>query len=182
VKDVFDAAEHLKTLPFVDKSRIAMLGVSWGAMVGLRSASPGFVAGVGLPRTPLSGVVGLYPACYVPPMGTSQGAELLHSDVSTPILVLMGGQDHETPPQECISRLEPLKERGAAVEWHVFPNASHCWDCSDQHNQRWNPPWAGGRSVVYLYDSKITDESAERAFEFLARHLKLEQKSPSATR
>lgn len=176
VKDVFDAAEHLKTFPFVDKSRIAMLGVSWGAMVGLLSASPSFVAEAALPGTPLSGVVSLYPGCYIPPYGTSPGGEPLRSDVSTPTLVLMGGQDNEMPPQECVSRLEPLKERGAPVEWHVFPNASHCWDCSDQHNRRWNPPWAGGRSVVYLYDSKITDESAERAFEFLSRHLKLEPK------
>ncbi len=177
VKDVFDAAEHLKTFPFVDKSRIAMLGMSWGAVVGLRSASPSFVHGSLLPGTPLSAVVSLYPACYIPPYGTSSGAELLHSDVSTPTLVLMGGQDTETPPQECVSRLELLKERGAPVEWHVFPNATHCWDCSDLHNHRLNPPWAGERSVVYLYDSKVTEESAERTFEFLSRHVKLESKN-----
>ena len=174
VKDVFDAAEHLKTFPFVDKSRIAVLGVSWGAMVGLRSASPSFVARTALPGTPLSAVVGLYPACYLPPFSTSPGGEFLHSDVSTPTLVLMGGQDNETQPQECVSRLEPLKARGAPVEWHVYTDATHCWDCSDQDNQRWNPPWAGGSTVVYRYDSKVTDESAERAFEFLSRHLKLE--------
>ena len=174
VKDVFDAAEHLKTFPFVDKSRIAVLGVSWGAMVGLRSGSPGFVAKAAPAGTPLSAVVSLYPACYLPPFGTSPGGEFLLSDVSTPTLVLMGGQDNETQPQECLSRLAPLKERGAPVEWHVFANATHCWDCSDQHHQRWNPPWAGGRSVVYLYDSRVTDESAERAFEFLSRQLKVE--------
>ena len=77
VKDVFDAAEHLKTFPFVDKSRIGMLGVSWGAMVGLRSASPGFVTRAALPGTPLSAVVSLYPACYFPPFGTSPGGEIL---------------------------------------------------------------------------------------------------------
>ena len=130
-------------------------------MVGLRSASPGFVEQVALPASPLSAVVSLYPACYMPPFGSmTSGAEILRSDVSTPTLILMGGQDNELPPQECINRLETLKERGAPVEWHVFPNATHCWDCSDQHNQRWSPPWAGGRSVVYLYDSKVTDESA----------------------
>jgi dienelactone hydrolase len=176
VKDVFDATEHLKTFPFVDKSRIAMLGVSWGAMIGLRAASPTFVTRIGLPAPPVSAIVSLYPGCYFSPFGAMPGGVVLPSDVSTPTLVLMGGQDNETPPQECISRLEPQKERGAPVEWHVFPGATHCWDCSDAHNQRWNPPWAGGRSVVYLYDSKVTAESAERAFEFLARHLKLEPK------
>ncbi len=178
VKDVFGAAEHLKTFPFVNKSQIAMLGLSWGAMVGLRSASPGFLAQVGLPESPLGAVVSLYPACYIPPFGTiTTGTEILHPDLATPTLVLMGGQDNELPPQECIGRLEALKARGAPVEWHVFPNATHCWDCSDQHNQRWNPPWAGGRSVVYIYDSKVTDESAERAFGFLAQRMKLEPKN-----
>ena len=177
VKDVFDAAAHLATFAFVDKSRIAMLGVSWGGMVGLRAASPSFVAGAaGLPGTPLRAVVSLYPACYLPPFGTSPGGEFVHPDLSTPTLVLLGGEDNETLPQECISRLEPLKERRAPVEWHVFPNASHCWDCSDQNQQRWNPPWAGGRSVVYRYDSEVTNQSADRAFEFLSRQLKIEPK------
>ena len=173
---MFDAAEHLKTFPFVDKSRIAMLGVSWGAMVGLRATSPSFVTRIGLPGTPVNAVVSLYPACYLAPFGTSPGGEILPKDVTSPLLVLMGGQDTEMPPPECISRLEPQKERGAPVEWHVFPRATHCWDCSDQNNQSWNPPWAGGRTVVYFYDSKVTDESAERAFEFLSRRLKLEPK------
>jgi hypothetical protein len=35
--------------------------------------------------------------------------------------------------------------------------------------QRWSPPWAGGHEVIYLYDGKITDESAERAFDFLSK-------------
>jgi dienelactone hydrolase len=92
------------------------------------------------------------------------------------MLVLMGGQDTETPAEPCVSSLQPLKERNAPVEWHVFPTATHCWDCSDQNGQRWSPPWAGGRSVIYLYDDKVTDESAERAFEFLGRHLKIESR------
>jgi dienelactone hydrolase len=175
VKDLFDAAEHLRTFPFVDKSRIAVLGMSWGAMRGLEAASPSFVARAGLPPATLSAVVSLYPACHIPAFGSRPaGVDILQPDVATPTLVLMGGQDHETPPEHCISRLEALKERGAPVEWHVFPNATHCWDCSDQHNQRRAPPWAGGRSVVYLYDAKVTDESADRAFDFLSRHLHVE--------
>lgn len=176
VKDVYDAAQHLKTFPFVDKSRIAMLGVSWGGMVGLRAASPSFVTGSGLPGTPVDAIVNLYPACVLPPFGTFPGAEILPPDVSTPTLVLLGGKDTELPPHECISRLELQKARGAPVELHVYPGATHCWDCSDQHNQTWSPPWAGGRTVVYVYDSKVTGESAQRAFEFLSRRLRLELK------
>jgi hypothetical protein len=34
-----------------------------------------------------------------------------------------------------------------------------------------------GQTTVYLYDAKVTDESAERAFGFLSQRLKLESKN-----
>lgn len=174
VKDVLQAADQLRAFPFVDKSRVAMIGVSWGAIVGLATASPAYVAGssgyVG-PAAHLDAVVSLYPLCR-----STQGAELVQPDTSTPTLVLMGGQDTETPAEPCVNALQPLRERNAPVEWHVFPTATHCWDCSDQNGQRWSPPWAGGRAVIYLYDGKVTEESADRAFDFLSRHLKTEPK------
>ena len=83
----------------------------------------------------------------------------------------MGGRDTETPGDACVSGLQSLKERNAPVEWHVFPTATHCWDCRDQHGQRWNPHPRAGREVVYLYDANITSESANRTFDFLSRHL-----------
>ena len=93
------------------------------------------------------------------------------SALATPTLLLMGERDTETPPEECMGRLKSLNERNAPVEWHVFKDATHCWDCSDSHNHRWTPPWAGGRSVQYLYDRTITEEATDRAFAFLAHQL-----------
>ncbi len=172
VKDLLDASAHLKTFAFVDKSKIATIGFSWGAMVGMMAGSPSYTAEAAPALAPVAATVALYPACYIAPFGTLQGNEYLRGDISTPTLLLLGGQDTETPPSECTSRLAPLKERSAPVESHIYADATHCWDCSDQHNQRWNPPWAGGRPVVYLYSSKTTDDSADRAFEFLQRRLK----------
>lgn len=86
-------------------------------------------------------------------------------------LVLMGGQDTDSLAEICLSRLQKLKERSAPAEWHVFKDATHCWDCSDQHNHRWTPPWAEGRSVVYLYDSAVTAQSVDLVFEFFGRRL-----------
>ena len=172
VKDVLDASAHLRTFAFVDKSKIATIGFSWGAMVGMMAASPSFAAQAAPALAPVAATVALYPACFIAPFGASQGSEYLRSDISTPTLLLLGGQDTETPPSECDSRLAPLKERNAPVEAYTYADATHCWDCSDQHNQRWSPPWAGGRQVVYLYNSKVTDDSADRAFEFLQRRLK----------
>lgn len=166
VKDVHDAAAHLRTLPFVDGARIGHIGMSWGAMVGLLAASPGYAgpytAGV---RGPAA-VVGLYPGCVGGP-----GFEFVRPDLATPTLVLLGGQDTETPAERCVRQLTAARARGAPVEWHVYPAATHCWDCRDAHGYRWSPPWAEGREVVYLYDDAITDDAADHAFEFLARRL-----------
>jgi len=59
VKAVLQAADHLKTLPFVDKSRVAMIGMSWGGIVGLSVASPAYVANAAVPGARLDAVVGL---------------------------------------------------------------------------------------------------------------------------
>lgn len=171
VKDVLDAGAHLATLPFVDKSRIGMIGFSWGAMAGMLAGSPAYVADVAPARERLVAAVALYPSCHIGPFGTFPGNEYLRPDVATPTLLLLGEKDTESPPEECTSRMAVQKERGNPVEVVVFKDATHCWDCSDQHNQRRTPPWAAGREVVYLYDSKVTGESVERAFEFLGRRM-----------
>lgn len=171
VKDVLDAAAHLKKFAFVDTSRIAAIGFSWGGMATMLAGSPGYVADAAPGQSGLAAAVTLYPACYIAPFGDFPGNEFLRQDVSTPTLLLLGGRDTETPAAECETRLPKLKERKAPVESHLFPEATHCWDCRDQHNQRWSPPWAGGRQVVYEYDEKITEESAERAFAFLGQRL-----------
>lgn len=174
VKDVLDAAAHLKTLPFVDKTKIATIGFSWGAMAGMLAGSTGYTADAAPGLDRVASAVALYPACYIGPFGSFPGNEYLRSDLATPTLLLLGEKDTETPPDECLTRTAGHKERGNPLEVHVFKAATHCWDCSDQHGQRWSPPWAGGRQVVYSYDSSITEQSVQRAFEFLGRQMKTE--------
>jgi dienelactone hydrolase len=171
VKDVLDAAAHLKTFPFVDKNRIATIGFSWGGMAAMLAGSPGYASDVapGIDRS--TAAVALYPACYIGPFGDFPGNEFLRPDLATPTLLLLGENDDETPASECLSRVPLHKERGNPLEVHVFEGATHCWDCSDQHGQRWSPPWAGGRQVVYRYDSSVTERSVNRAFEFIGRRM-----------
>lgn len=176
VKDVLDAAAHLRALPFVDKTRIATIGFSWGAMAGMLAGSRGYTLDVAPGLDRLAATVALYPACYIGPFGSFPGNEFLRSDLATPTLLLLGQNDTETPADECLSRVAVQRERDNPLEVHVFKDATHCWDCNDQHNQRWSPPWAGGRQVVYLYDDSITEQSVQRAFEFLGRRMKIESK------
>lgn len=176
VKDVLDAAAHLRTLPFIDKTRIATIGFSWGGMAGMLAGSTGYTSDVAPGLDRLAAIVALYPACYIGPFGSFPGNEFLRPDLATPTLLLLGQKDTETPADECLSRMAVHKERGNPLEVHVFQDATHCWDCNDQHNQRWSPPWAGGRMVVYQYDNSITEQSVQLAFEFLGRRMKIEPK------
>lgn len=169
VKDVLDATEHLRSLPFVIPDQIAVFGFSWGGMAGLLSASPGYVAELPTKALPPSAIVSFYAACYIGPFGDYPGNEYLREDLAAPTLVLMGETDNETPPSECVPRLEQLIKRNAPVEWKIFGDAGHSWDRTETHNVRRSPPWAKGQSVVYRYNEEVTDESTQAAFRFLAK-------------
>ena len=61
-------------------------------------------------------VVSFYPGCFTirPPVGAP--FEIVNPDIDRPLLVLMGDKDTETPPGECVSKLELARAAGAPVE------------------------------------------------------------------
>jgi len=171
VRDALQGAQHLRKLPYVDGDRIALMGFSWGAMVGLLGS--GATWGNALQAgTRFRAVVAFYPGCFDirPPSGAPY--PIVQPDIDTPLLLLMGAADTETPPQECTSRLEPLKNAGKPVDWHIYPDATHCWDC--QNLDRLRKTDFRGTAVEYRYNKDVSRDSAERAFEFF--HQALEAK------
>lgn len=166
VKDALQAAEHLRKFDFVDKRRIAHAGYSWGAMVGVLASSKLWGESLA-PGERFAAAVAFYPGCFTIKPKTAPQFEIARPDIDRPLLVLMGTDDTETPPADCTSRLEPVKARGAPVEWHVYPNATHCWDCSSLNN--FSKVDFRGNRVTYRYDKEITADSARRMFEFLEK-------------
>ena len=168
VKDALQAADHLRTLDYVDKKRIALAGYSWGAMVGVLASSKQWGTTLG-PGGRFAAVVSFYPGCFTirPPAGNPY--EIVNDDIDQPLLVLMGEKDTETPPSDCVSRLEAARAAGAPVEWHVYPGITHCWDCENLNG--FSKVDGRGNRVVYYYDGSATQDSARRMFEFLQRTL-----------
>jgi len=164
-KDALQAAAHLRTLPFVDGKRVALAGYSWGAMVGLLASSPSAVPSVSTPR--FAAIVSFYPGCFN--LRTPSGApfELVRPDLDTPLLVLMGAQDTETPADECMQKLQPIQAKGAALQLHVYPDATHCWDC--KHLDGFSKTDARGNRVRYQYSEDVTADSRKRMFEFFSK-------------
>jgi hypothetical protein len=63
--------------------------------------------------------------------------------------------------------LGAAKAAGSPVEWHVYPNGTHCWDCKDLKG--FSKVDVRGRHVAYRYDVSLTSDSGRRLFQFLER-------------
>lgn len=170
-KDVYQAADHLATLPFVNAKKIVFAGYSFGGMIGVAAASAHWQQSL-LAKTPLAAIASIYPACrtFVPIANPSMRYEAVMSDISTPTLVLMGELDVETPPSECVPKLQKAKDKGAPVQWHVYPSIGHCWDCKNLNG--YTKVDIRGTQVTYTYDAAITADTSERIFAFFKAQLK----------
>lgn len=147
--DAFAALRYLRTLPFVDPSRIFLVGQSNGGSVALLAAEEGVARRFNGGRPGFAGVVALYPWCGA--FGRT------HIHLESPALVLVGGQDDWTPPHECLR----FRSSGAPVEVRLFENAAHSFDVLTPRH----------RYLGYLlgYDHEATTESRRLMIDFFGR-------------
>lgn len=166
IRDALQAAEHLQKFDFVDGKRIALAGYSWGAMVSVMASSARW-SGNALPGRRFAAAVAFYPGCFTIRPPSLAAYEIVQPDIDRPLLVLMGQKDAETPADECVAKLTTAKADGAPVEWHVYPQATHCWDCRSLDG--FSKKDMRGNSVIYRYSVEYTADSLQRMFGFLDR-------------
>lgn len=147
--DAYAALAHLAAQPYVDKSRIFIAGYSWGAFVAQLASSPQAAHAVGSTLR-FRAAVANYGNCDA---GTFPR---LVRDVDHPLLMLMGGDDRETPSAGCFPLLDEMKAAGAPVQWHVYPRASHAWDKQ------------GYAASGYVYDRDTTLDANRRMLAFFS--------------
>jgi len=121
------------------------------------------------PGNRFAAAVAFYPGCFTIQPAAGGSYEIVNPDIDRPLLVLMGERDTETPSAECVPKLEAARTAGAPVEWHVYPDATHCWDCKNLDGL--SKVDVRGSQVVYRYDRDVTGDSARRMFEFLEKTL-----------
>lgn len=166
LKDALQAAEHLQKFDFVDPKRIALAGYSWGAMISVLASSAGW-SGKALSGQRFAAAVAFYPGCFAIKPPTAAPYEIVQPDIDRPLLALMGELDTETPAEECVAKLGAAKAAGAPVEWHLYPQATHCWDCKQLDG--FAKTDVRGNKVVYRYSADHTADSLRRMFQFLDR-------------
>jgi len=139
--DVRASLAYLRTLPYVDGSRLAVIGFShgaWAALDLLTSAADDDVHG-------LRAVMGFYPYC-----GVVSRAHWLRFRVDVPTLLLLGARDRTVSASQCETIAAREAESGRRVAVTVYPDVGHNFDW------RW---------------SAATEDAQRRASAFLAEHL-----------
>jgi dienelactone hydrolase len=169
VRDALQGAQYLRKQSFVDGARVALVGFSWGGMVGLLASSRHYVGALDAGPA-FAAVASFYPGCFRIARPNRLPFEIVNADIAAPVLVLMGAADTETPPADCIRKLDAIKRTGAPVEWHTYPDTTHCWDCKQIDGLRKTD--VRGNEVAYAYNQAVVDDSEKRLFEFLGRTLK----------
>jgi dienelactone hydrolase len=139
--DAYGALDHLQSLPFVDKDRVALMGWSHGGRVVLFALSEH--------RRPTTGgfraAVALYPYCD-------------YYSMYAPMLILIGDADDWTPAVRC----DGFKGH-ATIALKVYKGALHSFDNP-------GPPRTYlGHALGY--DHAATADARNMVREFLAGHL-----------
>jgi dienelactone hydrolase len=167
--DALAARDYLRTLAFVDNSRIGAMGFSYGAMAGLRLASAGYMRRATPPNEGFQAIIAVYPFCT--PISSSPQYRViqnnLYDDIKTPLLILIGGDDNETDPIQCAAKASHLVAEGEPVSYHVYPGVTHAFDDSRFTGDR---PQRG--RYIYRYDKAATEDAADRMRQFFGQNLR----------
>ena len=171
-RDAYDALGHLIKFPFVDRDRIAAIGFSNGGRVSYQIARWAAQEMYAQTATRFAAAIAVYGKCFQ----KSRGIEYLAADVERPLLALLGDQDRDGDPADCLPRLEKLRAAGKPVEWHVFPGVGHAWDQPINRTPRTVTYLGSPEGVLFAYDGAAQSKSVELVFGFLSQQFGLPEK------
>ncbi|MGH8708978.1 MAG: dienelactone hydrolase family protein [Burkholderiales bacterium] len=115
IRDAFGALAYLATLPGVDATRVAIMGMSRGGSVALQSADDRAVDG----SARFAAHIPLYPGCTL---------QYRVPRMRGPILMLIGANDDYTGVRTCAAYVERIRAAGARVELKTYAGAHHGFD------------------------------------------------------
>lgn len=149
-EDAHAAKDYLKRLPFVDRDRIAVMGMSHGGWTTLSAVENTHFVKVPRPH-PFKAAIALYPGC----------AQQLYR-LDAPLLILIGEADDWTFAFRC-ERMVQVGPSDHTVTLKVYPGATHTFDV-----ERPDREYLGHR--IRFHPSAARDAEV-RVRAFLAQHL-----------
>jgi dienelactone hydrolase len=190
-EDAYAALAYLRTLPFVDGKRVAVMGGSHGGSATLAaiveaSGKPGRAGGG------FAAAIALYPSCNrsfggwqvrreVTREGGGGNPAFRYSGVfkpSAPLLILIGEFDDWTPAEPCRKLAETSAAAGHPVQIKIYPGAHHSFDSIApvrQAPERINSNIAGGRGATTGGNPVAWADAVIQVERFLQTHLKKQE-------
>jgi dienelactone hydrolase len=149
VEDAYDARRYLAGLPFVDKTRIAVMGWSHGGMTTLQTLYR-------KTDDPFRAAIAFYPSCRRTLAG-----------LNAPLLILIGEVDDWSSAGRCMSAM-PKDKTASEVILKVYPGAYHGFDRMGA-----NADVRGATGMHHLqYQPEAEADSIIRVKTFFEKHLK----------
>ncbi len=182
--DAYSALGYLRTLPFVDGSRVGVMGGSHGGSSTLATMSK--VAPDVAARRPgaFAAAVALYPGCGARYGGWSvvrAGGD--HGPVTefkglyepvAPLLILVGDADDWTPAEHCRVLAERSAAAGFPVSIKIYPGARHSFDSPNPPryvSTRNNANKPDGHGATTGGDPAAWADAVQQVKQFFAAHL-----------
>ena len=186
--DAYSTLAFLRTLPYVDGSRVGIMGGSHGGSTTLASmvAPEGETEPLAKEKQHgFAAALALYPNCaarfgnwrtarVASRAGTSINYYGVYRPVA-PLLILIGENDDWTPAEPCRKLTEAASQAGYSVSIKIYPGAHHSFDSNNP--VRYNPERVNGnsptgRGATTGGDPKAWEDSVREVFAFFDRHLK----------
>jgi len=159
VTDAYDAKRYLAGLPFVDRSRVAVMGWSHGGSTTLETLYR-------KTDDPFRAAIAFYPSC-----------RRMLTGLNAPLMILIGEADDWTPAGRCLEMMP--KQASSEVTVKVYPGAYHAFDGLGKGRDV-----SGSRGGVHHleYQPEAEADAIVRVKAFFEKHLKINYLTPRATR
>jgi dienelactone hydrolase len=188
VRDAYAALAYVRTLPYVDGSRVGVMGGSHGGSTTLATMVAPESERDPLAREKRAGfaaAVALYPGCDVRlggwrvtrrqgPSGPITEYTGVYKPIA-PLLILIGEKDDWTPAEHCQKLTDAAQQAGYPVAIKVYPGAYHSFDSSNPVryiSTRVNANSPTGRGATTGGDPAAWADSIREVTAFFGRHLR----------
>lgn len=186
-RDAYAALSYLRTLPYVDRAQIGLMGGSHGGSTTLASMVSPESDREPLARDKRAGfaaAVALYPNCAIR-LGSWRAESRAGTNGPTlsyvgaykavaPLLILIGENDDWTPAEPCRKLTDASVQEGYPVAIKIYPGAHHSFDSDNPVRHvaaRINTNSPTGRGATTGGDPKAWADSIREVIAFFGRHL-----------